>query len=139
MEPVFYKIDPFIRDSFGWGLLLELASQYDYEVESAWLLRWLTLDSADEITADECMAAAVLFRDILLHPVDEDYWGESFWGDIGDAYESESSYHPSEIEVEYLDDPIDPADMMHLILPPMQAPAYALDAYARNRPYGDPH
>ena len=30
----------------------------DYEVESAWLLRWLTLDSADEITADECMEAA---------------------------------------------------------------------------------
>ena len=38
IEPMFYKIDPFIWDSFGWGILLELASQYDYEVESAWLL-----------------------------------------------------------------------------------------------------
>ena len=41
--------------------------------------------------------------------------------------------------MEYLDDPIDSADMMHLLLPVMQASAYALDAYARARPYGDLH
>ena len=78
MEVVFYKIDPFIRDSFGWGIILELVSQFDYEVESAWLLQWLNLDSIDEITADEYIEAAVLFCNILLNPTNEDYWGRTF-------------------------------------------------------------
>ena len=60
-------------------------------------------------------------------------------GRYWDAYDFELSYHPSEVEVEYLDDPIDVVDIMHLLLPPMQAPAHVLVAYGRARPYGDPH
>ena len=109
-----YKFYQFIWEGLGWPFIFSLAGHLDYEPECEWLLRWLTLDSLNEVTCEDCTKFAETCRIMALDETSED-----FVDDAWDAWEgsSESSYHPSDVEVEWLDDPVDPMAILRILLP----------------------
>ena len=115
----------------GWEFLQNLVRFSTCEPDCAWYLRWLTVDALEEFTYDECIQFSEWMGYGEREVVNVDYEVD-LWGDCS----SESSYHPSEADVEFLDDVIDPSLVLPQLLPDFQAPVNPVVAYAQARPYG---
>ena len=125
------KFSYFIHGGVGWEFLQDLVRFPTCEPECAWLLRWLTVDALVEITYEECIEFSE-YMGRIEREGECDGFVEDLWGDSS----SESSYHPSECEVEFLDDVVDPTTVLLRLLPGFQAPVNPVVAYAQARPYG---
>ena len=113
----FVRFSFFLDEGLGGAIVKDLVLTSAYELDCVWLLRWLTVEAYYEIFYEECefyveqMGLDVRYEHALLM---EEMTRSN--------YLSDSSFHPSKDEVEYLDDLVDPMGILPILLPPPAHP-----------------